>query len=98
MTTLSDHNDSPLRHKIRNLWHDNFDESEFIEEAEALINQVSEERVRGARTDEHLLVYRKVRNLSPDEFHRWSDERIASLNKPRAAGLQTNGDLVGGVK
>lgn len=38
------------------------------------------EAEKKARTDEHVLVYRKARNLDPEEFLAWSDNRIRHLN------------------
>ena len=34
---VDESNDSPLQRRLRNLWHDSFDEQAFIEEAEALV-------------------------------------------------------------
>lgn len=44
--------DTELQHHLRNVWHDNFSEQEFIDEMEAYITSLIKELVAEARIDE----------------------------------------------
>ena len=41
--------DTELQHHLRNVWHDNFSEQEFIDEMEAYITSLIKELVAGAK-------------------------------------------------
>lgn len=70
---VDESNDSPLQRRLRNLWHDNFDEQAFIEEAEALVKSD-----RTALLDQLVM---EMPKKMPEDYFKRNKGRIQARNQ-----------------